>query len=414
MSELAADQGWTRRLLVLSITAAVAVSVIYLPQSLLTNLAANLGVPTSLASVVATTVQVGYALGILLLVPLADRVHPRRQVTVQSIILAAALVASALMPEVVSVAIGFLIVGLVANIAQVIIPAAGRLSPASRKGATTGTLVGALLIGIFGGRIVASLLVGAIGWRWVIIIFAALVLVMLPFARRALDAPLPLEGAPRSYGRLLLSTLALARRSPTLVQSAIMQFFVFATFNSIWTVMVLHLTAAPFGWSVLAAGLFGLVGLAAGIVTPFSGRFIDRFGALPVAGGFLALMLVSVVLTIFDSSNIIFFAITVFFATWANQSIQSANQSRVLQTNPGASAQANTLFMFFVFLGGSVGALLGPIAFAAGGMTRVAEQGTVFVLIAALTWMITTLVSRRGARTSQEPMNGQNKKGATA
>jgi len=168
MSELAADRGWTRRLLVLSITAAVAVSVIYLPQSLLTNLAANLGVPTSLASVVATTVQVGYALGILLLVPLADRVHPRRQVTVQSIILAAALIASALMPEVVSVAIGFLIVGLVANIAQVIIPAAGRLSPASRKGATTGTLVGALLIGIFGGRIVASLLVGAIGWRWVI------------------------------------------------------------------------------------------------------------------------------------------------------------------------------------------------------------------------------------------------------
>jgi predicted MFS family arabinose efflux permease len=389
------DSDWTRRLLVLCITSAVAVSVVYLPQSMLTNLATDLGVAPGAASIIATAVQVGYAVGILFLVPLADRLHPQRQVTVQGIVLAAALLACAFLPQLVSVAIGFLAVGIVANIAQVVIPAATRMSPASRGGATTSALVGSLLVGIFGGRIIASLLVEQIGWRSVVVIFAALVLAVLPFARKALDSPLEFQGTRRSYGRLLLATLALARRSPALVQSAGMQFFAFATFNSLWTVMVLHLTEAPFHWTVLAAGLFGIIGFIAGIVTPFGGRFLDRFGPLRFAGTFLAIMLLAAITIVFDSKLLVLFGISLFLITLASQSIQSASQSRALAANPGAAAQANTLFMFFVFLGGSVGALLGPIAFAAGGMTRVAEQATVFVVLGAFVWLGAVLWERR-------------------
>lgn len=314
MSTFSMERGWTSRLLVFSITAAIAVSVIYLPQSMLTDMATNLGVAPGIASIVATTVQVGYALGILLLVPLADRTHPRKQITVQSIVLAAALVVSAVLPEVVSVAVGFLVVGLVANIAQILIPAATRMAPPDRRAGTTSTLVGVLLIGIFGGRIVSSLLVEAIGWRWVIVLFAAMVLAILPFLRRALDAELPMDGAPTRYGRLLLSTIGLLRRGPELVQAAFVQFFVFAIFNATWTVMVLYLTRAPFDWSILAAGLFGVVGLIAGFVTPLTGRFVARIGALPVSGIFIALLLVSTFAMIVDSGNLVLFAITMFLA----------------------------------------------------------------------------------------------------
>jgi len=391
------NRDWSVRLATLSAASAVAVSVIYLPQSLLTDMAQNLGVAPGVASIIATTVQAGYALGILLLVPLADRFHPRTQVTVQSLILAGALVLSALLPEVLSVALGFLIVGLVANIAQIIIPAANRLSPPESRGATTGALVGAVLIGIFGGRILASVLVGAIGWRAVVVIFAVLVLGMLPLVRRALDAPLPLDPTPRSYGRLLLSTLTLARHSQPLLQSGLMQFLVFATFNAAWTVMVLHLTSAPHNWSVLQAGLFGFVGLAAGITTPFAGRFIDRFGPLPVAGVFLALMLAATISVIFDSHQLVAFGFTMFVLTWANQSILSASQNRVLTANPTVTAQANTLFMFVVFLGGSTGALLGPIAYAAGGMQRVGQVGSIFLLVSIVIWALTVAMSRRSS-----------------
>lgn len=402
------DRSWNRRLLVLSAGAAVAVSVIYLPQSLLTDMAAGLGVPPGRAGWVATAVQAGYALGILLLVPLADRVHPRRQVTVQSLLLAAALALSAVMPEVVSLALAFAVVGLVANLAQIIIPAAGRLAPEGAGGATTGTLVGFLTVGIFGGRIVSSLLVEALGWRLVTLVFAGLVLTAAPFLRRALDAELELPGTRTSYPQLLRSTVVLLRRSPELVQSGLMNFFVFATFNAIWTVMVLHLTSPPFGWSVRSAGLFGLVGLGAGLVSTFAGRLVDRFGTLPVAGAFLALMLAATASGIADSGQLVAFAITMFVVTAASQAVQGANQNRILAANPGNAAQANTGFMFLVFLGGSAGAFLGPWAYGAGGMTRVAELGCGLLLLALVVWAWTVVATRRAvaadrARSAAQP-----------
>jgi predicted MFS family arabinose efflux permease len=387
--EPAVERPWAPRLLALAVGAAVAVSVIYLPQSLLTDVAADLGVSPDRASWVATAVQAGYALGILLLVPLADRVRPQRQVTVQSLLLAAALAGSALLPGVGAVAAGFAVVGLVANIAQVIIPAAGRLAPPDRRGATTATIIGALSVGIFGGRIVSSLAVEEVGWRAVTIAFALLVLGTVPFTRRALRSPLVPTAQGATYPELLRSTLGLLRASPTLWQSALMQFFVFATFNSAWTVMVLHLTSEPFGWSVRAAGLFGLVGLAAGLTTPLAGRLVDRFGTLRVAGGALAVLLLAMVGVSVEPTHLVPFALAMFAATAACQLHASAQQSRILAVDPDRAAQANTVFMFFVFLGGSAGAFLGPLAYFAGGMTRVGLMSCGLVLLALVAWAVT-------------------------
>ncbi|MET0928442.1 MAG: MFS transporter [Aeromicrobium sp.] len=380
-------RSWTQTLLVLCVMAAVAVSVIYLPQSMLRDIASDLGVSSGTASLVATAVQLGYAIGIVLFVPLADRVPPRKQVTVQTLVLIAALLIASVLPTVASVVVGFLAVGLVANIAQIIIPAANRMEPHGQGGRTTSALLGALLIGIFGGRVIASLTVDAIGWRWVTAGAAVLLAVALPFARGALAVDAEPEPSTSSYPRLVASTFTLIRESPVLVQSTVMQFFIFATFNSMWTVMVLHLTDDPIGWTVQQAGLFGLIGLAAGFATPFVGRFVDRFGALVVSGILLIVLLAAAGAAIADSTTLVLFGITMFFVTWCNQSIQSATQSRGLQANPQRAAQANTIYMGGVFLGGSAGAYLGAFAYDHGGMQTVAIQAVVFVAIALLIWM---------------------------
>jgi predicted MFS family arabinose efflux permease len=385
---------WNVTLAILCTVTAIAVSVIYLPQPLLRDLARTLSTTATGASSIATAVQLGYAVGIFLLVPLADRLQPRRQITLQLLFLTLALAGTSLLPTVGSVAAGFLAVGIVANVAQLIIPVALRLAPQTRKHSTTGALVSSLLIGIFGGRIAASLLVGDLGWRGVALAFAGLVLLMVPFVRKALPAQMDAT-TQKSYPRLLGSTLRRIVISAPLRESSIMQFFGFALFNSIWTVMVLHLTGQQFGWTVAEAGLFGLVGLAAGFVTPFAGSWIQRFGATRIMGIFLAVLVLATASIIVDSGQIWLFGASVFLLTWANQVLQSTNQSRSLIANPDGPAQANTIFMVSVFFGGSLGAILGPIAFEAGGMPAVALQGVVFACAFAITWVASVRRQRR-------------------
>lgn len=362
---------------------------------MLTEMAVELGVPNAAASIVASAVQIGYAVGMFFLIPLADSIHPRRQITIESVLLVAALLLSAVMPEIIGVVLSFFIVGLVANIGQIILPTANKLAPAGKTGATTGALVGTILIGIFGGRLLASVLVDVVGWRWVVVLFAVLVLATIPLSRWVLNVPVPLSSTHVRYGALLLATIRRVKTSPILVQSTAIQFFVFASFNSLWTVMVLHLTGPVYGWSVAGAGFFGLVGLAAGLVTPLLARLIDRFGPVAVAGVLLGVMLVASLAVAIDSDQIVLFGITMFVATLSNQLIQSANQTRALAANRDGAAQANTLFMVGMFAGGSTGVLLGPIMFGIGGMPAVALEVAVLLAFALLIWTGSAVSHRR-------------------
>jgi len=386
---------WTRTVATLAVTSGLAVSTIYLPQTLLTDLAAHFHTSPALAGITATTIQAGYALGIFFLVPLADRVQPRKQVTIQALLLVAALVTSVFLPSVGAVALGFVAVGLVANIAQVILPAANRLAPAGRAGSTTATLIGSWLAGIFAGRIIAGLLVGLVGWQWVVGIFAAALLTLLPFARRALRRDEREPAAGRSYLRLLGSTVLLIGRSPTVAQSVGIQFLVFATFNSLWTVVVLYLTGPTIGWSVVAAGLFGFVGLAVVLFVPIVGKLVDRFGQLPIAGAGLAVALVASVSLIFDHGLVVLYAVSMFLIALSQQATQSSIQSRLLITNPTAPGQANTVFMFFMFVGGAFGAFIGPWGYLHGGLTQVAVQSTIFIAISSVVWCVVALSEGR-------------------
>lgn len=376
---------WPLRLASLAAGSAIAVGVVYLPQTLLASMAADFGVSSTSASILPTVMQVGYALGIFLLVPLADRVAPRRQVTVQSLLLAGALLATALMPGVLAAAAGFAIVGLVANIAQVIIAACARIAPPGAGGSAVATIVGSLTVGIFGGRIVAGLLVSAVGWRCVVVLFACAVLAVLPALRAALG---PAAGASpgTSYRSLLLATLNAVRTSRPTSESVLMQFFVFAAFNALWAAMVLHLTGSRHGWSAGRAGLFGLVGMAAGLAGPVVLRRLRRMSELGIAGVFLVVFLIAMVSVTFDADVIPVFAVSVFLATGANQFIQTAAQRRVLTANAAHPAPANASFMVGVFAGGATGSFGGVAAFTIGGMRLVGVLGALLIIGGGVVW----------------------------
>jgi len=408
MSERTAGGLSSLRLLVLSVTCALTVSVTYIPQSLLTPIADDLGVSPGLASVLATVAQVGYALGILMLVPLAARIDARKQVTYQTLALTGTLLLATVVPNLLGAVIAFLAVGFVANISQVLIPAANRMSADTRRGKTNSVLVGSLLVGIFGGRVLTSLSTEWIGWRATVSVAALAVLATIPSTRWALRQAPPPEDGGLPHGALVLTTLRRAFSNPILVRSALTQTWVLVTFNSMWTVMVLHLTGPGLSWTLGQAGLFGLVGLIAGFFTPWSVRLIDRYGARAMTGWFLLILLLAMAAIVFTSSTPVAFGMVMFVATWANQSALSGNQVRALATEPARSAQLNTAFSFIVFLGGGLGAVLGPIMFAFGGIRAVAAGCVVLIVAAIAQWWRIPRAAPDRSRLPQLPVAAPN------
>ncbi|MFJ4922947.1 MFS transporter [Streptomyces sp. NPDC088725] len=364
-----------------ALTCGVAVSTVYLPQPLLGLVSDDLRIGVGSAGTLATAVQLGYALGILLLVPLGDRMRPRRLVTVLLVSTALLLALASTATSTAVLAPLLVVAGVTAVVPQVLIPLAGRLVPRERSGAVVGVLMTGLVCGIFGSRVVAGLVGQAVGWRSVLLVFAALSLLVAVALFRVLPDGFP-PPAP-SYSRLLAGLPRLVRAQPALRQAAWIQFFVFGAFNATWTVLTLQLTG-QFGWSTGQAGLFGLVGLAGGLLTPAAGAQVDRRGPLAVLGVCLALVAVSVVLIALGGGTLVVLALGMFVLTVGTQCAQVAHQTRIFAAVPEARSSVNTVYMSAAFLGGSLGAQLGTAAFTHSGLAGVAGTDTGLVCLAVL------------------------------
>src|SRR4051812_42375097 len=83
---------------VLAVACGLSVANLYYNQPLLADMARSLRVTQAAIGVVPTLTQIGYALGMLFLVPLGDVVHRRRLIVTLLLLVAVSLVAAAVAP----------------------------------------------------------------------------------------------------------------------------------------------------------------------------------------------------------------------------------------------------------------------------------------------------------------------------
>ena len=116
-------------------------------------------------SAIITATQIGYAAGLLLVVPLGD-LHPRRGLVTRLFCLGAvALVGCALAPSLWVFAVASVLVGGASVAGQVMIPFAADLAPEERRGRVVARIMTGLLLGILLARTVSGLVAQAAGWR---------------------------------------------------------------------------------------------------------------------------------------------------------------------------------------------------------------------------------------------------------
>lgn len=359
--------------------AGIAVANIYYNQPMLERIEADL--PGPYTALVPMATQLGYAAGLFLLVPLGDVVERRKLIVAQFLLLTLALAGAALAPSGAMLALASLVVGLMASVAQQIVPSAAHLVAPERRGAVIGTILAGILTGILLSRTIAGFIATHAGWREMFWIGVPAALVAGGLIWRLL--PKMPATSDLGYLSLLASLGRLWREFPALRLAALTQSLLFASFSVFWTVLAFRLQAPPFGYGPDVAGLFGIVGMVGILAAPIAGRYADRKAPQPV-------VLAGAVLTI--ASWLVFgfwpgiagLVVGIILLDFATQSALVSNQHIAFALRPEARARLNTLVMGTMFLGGAVGSATGMFAWSHFGWAGVCLWGAVLGLLAVL------------------------------
>lgn len=368
-------------ILACAITCGIMVGSLYFAQPIIELIAPDLGIDDRLAGLIVTLNQVGYGIGLLLVVPLADVVENRRLILASLFATAAALAGLALAPTAatflgISVALGFCAAG-----AQVVVPYIASLAPDRSRGAAIGKVMAGLLAGIMLARPIASVVAEAADWRAVFYGAAGTMLLIGGWLAIVLH-PRPVT-SQEQYASTLRSLWAIFRGNPLLQRRALYQGMAFAAFNVFWTTIPLTL-GRTFGYTQIGIAGFALVGAAGALAAPLAGKLADRghvklgtgLALATIAIGFL---LAGVSVTIVSIVLLATMAIAIDAATQVNQVL---GQHVINSLDPAQRGRLNALYMTGVFLLGASGSFLATWVYAIGGWWAAALTGSGLAIIA--------------------------------
>lgn len=388
--QLKEGAGFPDRLLyLLAVIAGVSVANLYYNQPLLEMIRQDLGSTTLAANHIALFAQCGYALGLLFLIPLADLYSRRRILLTDFALLIAALLATALAPDMTTLHVSSFVIGVCSVVPQFFIPLAAQYSRPERKNRNVGIVLSGLLTGILASRVVSGAVGEWLGWREMYYIAAVLMLLSAVVIFRILpDAQPNFTG---SYGALMRSLFTLVRRYPLLRLHSARAALAFGSFLCFWASLAFKMAEAPFHAGSDVVGLLGLCGVAGAVTATFCGKYIARVGIFRfnVIGAVLQLAAWGLFLT--GADHYLPIIAGILLLDIGMQCIQLSNQATLFELCPSASNRINTIFMCSYFIGGSLGTLFSGAAWTLYGWPGVVGAGALLTFAS----LAITLFARR-------------------
>lgn len=189
-----------------------------------------------------------------------------------------------------------------------------------------------------------------------------------------------------SYFQILRSLGQLIARYPSLVQAALIGFAGSAVFTLYWTTLTFLLASASYNYNSLVIGMFGLIGIAAILLTPITGRHVIQKYS-PTLGLFIGLTCIMVgqlLGTFAGLHSVAGPVLQAFLVDLGIQMAQVSNRTTIYKLDESARNRVNSVYMLGAFCGQVIGTVTGAPLYNRYGWVGSGSAGVGFAGLALL------------------------------
>ncbi len=370
----------------MTIASGMVVANNYYNQPLLAEIATEFQVSETEVSKITVLTQLGYAFGLLMIIPLGDKLYRKKLILVDLIFVVISLIAMALSKELWMMSIASFFIGCTSVIPQLFVPMAADLSTAENRSQNIGMVMSGLLMGILLSRFIGGLVGDIWGWRSIYWGASMMMVICWIFIYKMLPEMKP--NFKGNYLSLMKSVFHLAKTEPILQLASFRGAVSFASLCAVFTTLTFHLEQPPFEVGPSVAGTFGLIGAAGALGAAFVGKLNKLWSRHKIISVALFILLISWFFIYFLGNSYIGLIIGIILIDLGLQSSHIMNQSDYFAIKTPATSRLNTVYMVTYFIGGSFGSWLAAQAWGFAGWKGVCLVGGTFALLGLLSHLL--------------------------
>lgn len=366
----------------MAVMAGVSVANLYYCQPLLNMIRHDIQLSEFQVNLMPVCTQVGYALGLLTIIPMGDLYNRRKTMMGCALILTTSLLCISTASNIYLLLVASFVTGFFSVIPQMFMPFALLYSRPEEKERKVGMILSGLLTGILGSRVASGYIGHLLGWRSVYIVAAVVLVAMAGLVYSNFPDVKPTYKG--RYIQLLKSIRTLAVKYPRSLLYSVRSGFAFGSFLGLWGCLAFRMKEAPFFVGSDVVGLLGICGIAGALTASNVGKYIPRFGIERInALGLMLQLLAWVILGLFHNSyaGII---LSIVIIDIGMQCIQLSNQSATMKLCPEASSRMNTIYMVTYFIGGSLGTFFAGTSWSLYGWMGTVASGILMLVFSVL------------------------------
>lgn len=373
--------------LIMAVATAFIVANIYYCQPLILLIAKEFKVSSAVAGHTSYLTQAGYAVGLLLLVPLGDMFERKKHIVFTTGLAVLSLLMAASAKSFIVLEIACFLIGFSSCVPQLILPLSAHLAAPEQRGKVVGVIMSGLLVGILASRTLSGFIGEIYGWRMIFYIAAVICVAIIGLMQTRFPQSFPSFNG--SYKQLMGSIVSIVRQKPVLREASAINFFVFMIFGSFWTNMVLLLANHPYDFKSDQIGLFGLVGAVGALTAPLVGKLSDKGDPRKTVGYGLALLFIAQVVFYFFSAQMTLFIVGIILLEMGQQAVHVSNQTRVYALDAASRNRLNTVLMTMSFVGAALGSAIGLALWQAEGWGLICIASAIMALLAFMIYLFT-------------------------